>query len=169
MLNSQAVGEGLLPFSLSVSAPKMRPIMAPPLLHHLEPPHRSSSRRELLSLQTHPLQHGEEQVGQRVIVFRVESEMLAVLEPSPGEQRRQICRYMRIGVSEIGSIEHHCPVEKCFTILPHALEFREKVRQQFHVPLIDRFELVEFRLRFAMVREVVIAIRYLHFLDLYRR
>ena len=38
--------------------------------------------------------------------------MLAVLEAAAGEDRRQVRGHVRVGVAEVGAVEHHRAVEQ---------------------------------------------------------
>src|SRR5262245_46479504 len=52
---------------------------------HLQAAHRSGGGSELIGFDPHPLQHRDKQIGQRVVVNRVERQVLAVLEAAAGK------------------------------------------------------------------------------------
>ena len=60
------------------------------------------------------MQHGEQQVGQRIVpvLIAVEAEVLSVSEAASGEKNGQIIARVQVGIAEIGTIEDHCPIQQ---------------------------------------------------------
>ena len=75
-------------------------------------------------LDPHPLEHRDEQVRQRIVVFAVEREVLAVPEAAAGEERRQVRRRVRVGVAEVGAVQDHRAVEQRLAVFPDGLSDR---------------------------------------------
>ncbi len=69
--------------------------------HHLQTAHGPVGSREPIGLHSHPLEHGDEEVRQRVIALLVEGKMLAVLETAAREENRKIGGEMTAGIPEI--------------------------------------------------------------------
>ena len=81
-------------------------------------------------------------------------------EAPPGKQGRQIGRHVGVGVAQITAVEHHGPVKQGIPGFPHRFELGEQIRQQLHVPLVNRLELPELLIRFPVVRQTMIGIRH---------
>src|SRR5688572_25288957 len=70
-------------------------------LSHLQPAHRARAGRELVRLQSHALQHRDEEIRQWIIVLRIEREMLAVLEAATCKNGRHVRGHVRVRIAEV--------------------------------------------------------------------
>src|SRR5215204_3133498 len=70
-------------------------------LGHFQASHGAGGGREAVSLQPHALEHGNEKIGQGVIMLRIEGEMLAVLEAASGEDRRHVGGDVSIRIPQV--------------------------------------------------------------------
>src|SRR4051794_98051 len=68
-------------------------------LHHLQPTHGSPAGGKLVRLDSQALEHGDEEVGERVIVLLVEGEVLAVPEAAAGQEHGQVDVGVRVGAA----------------------------------------------------------------------
>src|SRR5437899_2261993 len=118
-----------------------------PRSRHLQPAHGAGRGGEPVGFKPHPLQHRDEEVRERIIVLRVEADVLAVPESAAREDRRHVRRHVRVRIAQIRTINNHRAVEQGLAIFVHRLELGEQIRQQLHVPLVDRLQLRQFLLR----------------------
>jgi hypothetical protein len=58
------------------------------------------------------LQHGDEEVAERLVVIALEGEVLAVLEASAGEEDGEVGVVVDVGVAEVAAVEDHGAVEQ---------------------------------------------------------
>ena len=63
---------------------------------HLQPAHRAFAGREFVGRKTQALEHGEVEIGERVIICGVKGQMLAVLETAAREHHGQVHVRVRI-------------------------------------------------------------------------
>ena len=104
-----------------------------------QPPHRSRARRELVDLDAQALEHGDEQVRQRIVVRFVEGEVLAVLEAAVTTI---------LILFEIASAH---PRESCIQS-PVALEIRSRRSSRESQPLAALSAAASRRLRLERIR-----------------
>ena len=76
------------------------------------------------------MQHGEEHIRQRIVPLAVEREVLAVAEAAAGQDRRQVEAGVRVGVAEVGAVEHHRAVEQRLPLFVRRGERRENHASQ---------------------------------------
>src|SRR4051794_11092112 len=117
--------------------------MARSLCSDFQSTHGPCAGGELFGFQPHALEHGNEEIREWVIVQGVECKVLAVLEPAASEEGWQISCYVGVRIAQVATIEDHCAVQERVATLMYGFEFGEEVRQQFHVPLINRLELAQ--------------------------
>ena len=117
--------------------------------------HRPRAARELVRLDAHALQHGDEEIRQRLVVLLVEGEMLAVLEAAAGEDEREIRRVVGVRVGEVRAVEEHRVVEQRAVGFLHARESIEQAREAAELRFLDLLQLGDLRLVVAVMRERV--------------
>ena len=113
----------------------------------------------LRALDAQAMEHGDKQVGQRVIAFLIEREMLSVTEAAAREQYRQVRRDVGVGVTHVAAVKNHGAIEKIFAAFRPALQIAEELREQLHVTAVNLLELAELRWVLSVMREVVITLR----------
>src|SRR5690242_17539491 len=114
----------------------------------------------MVRLDAEALENVDEKVGQRVVALAIEDEMPAVLEAAAREQNGQVGRHMRIRVTEVAAVEHHGAIQQGFAALSMRFQISEETCQQLHMFAIDHLKLRQFLRISAMMREVMIAVRY---------
>ena len=67
-------------------------------------------RRRLARLDPEPLEHADEQVGERGMLRRVEREMAAVLEAAARQEDRKVLHGVVARVPQVAAEEDHRPV-----------------------------------------------------------
>src|SRR5437016_389121 len=82
-----------------------------------------------------------ERMGKRVVVLAVEGEVLAVPESAAGKECGKIRGDVGVGVAEIRSVQNHRAIEQRVGFFLDAVEFREEIVEQLHVPLVNGLEL----------------------------
>ena len=158
-----AEGEGFeppVPFGTSVfKTEAINHSATPPLnLCHFQTTESTSRSRKLVGVDTQAVQHREQQVRQRVITLKslVEGQVLAVLEAAAGEHDRLVEAGVLVGVTEVRTIENHRAIEQRILAFGHRLHVTKELREQLHVTHVERLELGQLVVRFAVVGEVVI-------------
>ena len=81
-------------------------------LREFQPAHGAGGGREPIRFDSHPLQHADVQVGQRIVVLRVESEILPVAETAAGQDDGHVGADVGVGVAEVGTVQHHGAIEQ---------------------------------------------------------
>lgn len=104
------------------------------------------------------MEHGYEQVGERVVFVAIEGEVLAVFEASAGHQHGHVVGGVFVGVAEIAAVEDERVFEQAGVSFLRVLEVADELADEPHVIAVDGFELGEFFLVFAVVGEVVVAV-----------
>src|SRR5438270_12159704 len=79
---------------------------------HLQPSHRPGRRSKFICLEAEAMKHGDEEIGQGLIMVLIERQMLAMLETTPGENSRQVRRDVGVGVAEIGAVNDHGAIQE---------------------------------------------------------
>src|SRR4029450_11585254 len=95
-------------------------------LNHFQTAHSARGWPEAGLMNSHPLEHRDEQVGKRVVLRPIESQVLAVTESAAGKEGRQICRRVRVSVSEVGAVQDHRAVKKRRIAFLHRLQSCEQ-------------------------------------------
>ena len=83
----------------------------------LKPRQRPRSACELLRLDSQPLEHADEQIGQRLVVLLAKLEVMAVFKTATSKQDGQVFRVVVVSVAEVASEKEHRAVEQrgsCF-------------------------------------------------------
>src|SRR5258708_5099223 len=86
--------------------------------------------------------------------------MLAMPETAAGEQHRQVLARMAAGVSQVAAEKNHRPVKQTALILFRLLQSGQEIAQDLQLFQLDDPELLELVGILAVVREVVMPVRY---------
>ena len=79
---------------------------------HLQPAHGAFAGREFVGRKTQSLEHGEVEIGERVIICGVKGQMLAVLETAAREHHGQVHVRVRIRAAHWRAVKNHRAVEQ---------------------------------------------------------
>ena len=99
----------------------------------------------MVRLDAQPVEHREVEIGQRVVVYRVENEVLTMLEATTGKEGREVGRCVGVAVTEIGAVKHHGTIQQGFAFLGHRLQADKKVRELFQLRDIQSFQLRKYK------------------------
>ena len=80
-------------------------------LRHFQASHSAGTSGEPILFEAMTVENAQEEIRQRVIVFRVESQVLAVLESTAGEKGWHIPIIVGTAVAKIGGHEHTSSIE----------------------------------------------------------
>src|SRR5262249_39908881 len=111
---------GLVP-SPRIPGMKRSPQAGLPKSRHLQPAEGAAAGGELVRLDAQALEHGDEQVRQRVVLLLVEGEVLAVAEAAAREQDGEVVVGVRVGAAHAGAVQHHRPVQQRLVALAGAV------------------------------------------------
>src|SRR5437762_1591946 len=128
------------------------------ILNKIQSSHCSRRGGELVHFKAHPLKHRHKEVGERVIVLLIESQVLAMLKPATSKDGGEVGGDVSVSVSEIRAVQDHCAIQQRLSILANSLQLTQQGGQQFHMPLVNGFKLRELGFGFSMVRQIVVAI-----------
>ena len=113
-------------------------------------------RTELFGPDSKFLQHAEVEVGERVVIFLVETNMTLVLETAAREEGRQVAGSVGGGVAEIAGEEHLGVVEERSAGLVGFGELVEEAGEVLVVFFLITSELLDFGGILTMVRGIVV-------------
>ena len=83
----------------------------PSPLHHFQTCHCAGTGGEAILFETVSVENAQEEIRQWVVIFRVESQVLAMLESAAGEKHGHVPVVVGTAVAEIGCHEHASSIE----------------------------------------------------------
>jgi hypothetical protein len=125
-------------------------------LHSLELVEGSRITPKGVGLDAHILQHGNEEVAERLVVIPLEGEVLAVLKAAAGEEDGKVGVVVDVGISKVAAVEDHGAVEEALSAFLFVGEVADEFPKKCHVLAVGGFELLHLFLLLPVVAEVVV-------------
>jgi len=94
-------------------------------------------RGEPVRLAAHTLRHADEEVGQRIVAFAEDGEMLAVTEAAAGGEHREVGGRALVGIAEVAAIKHHAAFEQVGIAFGGRAQSRQQFSQQTQMPAVE--------------------------------
>ena len=122
---------------------------------HFQSAHGCGAAGEAAGFDAEALQEGDVEVGQRIVLFRVKGEVLAVLETSASEQRGQVVVRVRIGAAHVGAVKYGGAVKQGAALFGDAAQTAEKGGEIAELRFLNAAQLAELLLAMPVVCELV--------------
>ncbi len=123
----------------------------------LQSPHCAGGGCELIGLHAEPLEHGNKEIRERIVLLLIKPEMLAVTEAAPGKEHGKVCREVAAGAAEVGAKQDLGLIEQRGRTIGTCFQRSEKIEERRERGAFNKLELAQHVGVFAVVRKPVVA------------